>query len=334
MSPRKLYLFVALALAGGNALWLTKFDYFNYLYPGTDNLPNEGNNTTTNVRKKNLTNLSNNNPIYKRFEYHAPRSHTFNDTVESSCGEAPEYKEWFAQNMKQRSANNEDRDVYNRLFRPFLEGNKTSLSTTDFTYLEIGAFNGIRESNTRFFDKCLGWSGLLVEGNPNKQIWNELIENRPTAHRMHFAASCPEHEAHNATIPFFKSPYTNAGQSVGVISAYTNTSVQQIPMPCGSLTPFIQDLLGGRVSFMSLDVEGAEPYILQHLDFTKVIIDVMIIENYNSLCPRDGVCQSRNMFRDLMEEAGYVRPLQHQFVRKSDLWFHPESQYLQPLEAK
>ena len=44
------------------------------------------------------------------------------------------------------------------------------------TYLELGAFDGKRESNTIFYDHCLGWKGLLIEGGP--QSYKLLIKNR------------------------------------------------------------------------------------------------------------------------------------------------------------
>ncbi len=46
----------------------------------------------------------------------------------------------------QRSLNNEDRDLFFKLFYNVENG----------TYVEIGAYNGRQESNTRFFDVCLG----------------------------------------------------------------------------------------------------------------------------------------------------------------------------------
>ena len=36
------------------------------------------------------------------------------------------------------------------------------------TYLELGAYDGSQESNSRFFDLCLGWKGLLIKRNPKK----------------------------------------------------------------------------------------------------------------------------------------------------------------------
>ena len=100
-------------------------------------------------------------------------------------------------------------------------------------------------------------------------------------------------------------------------------------MPCGSLTPFIHDLLGGHVNFFSLDVEGAEPFVLEHIDFNVIRADVVIIENFNVNCPPPpAVCESRDKFRAIMDKAGYVRPPPNQqIVVKSDLFVHPDSPF-------
>lgn len=256
--------------------------------------------------------------LYDRFKYQAPREHLPNDAVEGNCGTAPDYATWFAQTMDFHSVNGEDRDIYTNFFKEILDGHSP-------TYVELGAFNGKQESNSRFFDVCLGWKGLLVEANPNTNVWNQLVSNRPTAHRMWMAASC-SHEAalhQNASVPFHDVIWTNAAQDEKTINAYSGKR-KTVDVPCGSLTPFIKDLLGGRVTFFSLDVEGAEPFVLEHVDFNQIQVDVMIVENANSYCVAQ--CESRDKFRAIMARAGFVRPAR-QFIRKSDLFVHPKSPF-------
>ena len=33
------------------------------------------------------------------------------------------------------------------------------------SFLEIGALDGVTFSNSIFYEECLGWQGLLIEGN-------------------------------------------------------------------------------------------------------------------------------------------------------------------------
>ena len=76
--------------------------------------------------------------------------------------------------------------------------------------MELGAYNGIQESNSRFFDVCLGWEALLIEGMPT--TYKKLVGNRPNAHRFNFAPSCSEKDdAADATVKFDNYEMTNAG---------------------------------------------------------------------------------------------------------------------------
>lgn len=86
-----------------------------------------------------------------------------------------------------------------------------------------------------------------------------MVENRPTAHRYSFAASCSlEEEAANVTVGFWSSVFTNAVQDNTVNrQAYADKSVgpQKVQVPCGSLTPVLLDAFPNRrVQFLSVDV--------------------------------------------------------------------------------
>lgn len=231
------------------------------------------------------------------------------------CGDPPNFDKYFSMDHNFRSSNNEDKAIYT-LFREQFE----TLGLGGH-YLELGAFDGKTESNTRFFDDCLGWTGLLIEGNPRK--YAALTKNRPHAHRMSFAASCSsEEEQQGKTVTFHAAEFTNAG-----VERYAKDyplGYKTVDVPCGSLTQKVQDILDGRVHFFSLDVEGSEPSILKHLDFTKVQIDILMVESWNKQCPREPkACSTRQEAREIMKAAGYK--LYKSVVHKSDLYIHPDS---------
>ena len=53
----------------------------------------------------------------------------------------------------------EDEMLYEKYFKNYtLEGQKY--------YFEMGALDGVMYSNTKFYEETLGWTGVLVEGNP------------------------------------------------------------------------------------------------------------------------------------------------------------------------
>ena len=96
-----------------------------------------------------------------------------------------------------------------------------------------------------------------------------------------------------------------------------------VDVPCGSLTNVLLDVFPhGHVSFFSLDVEGSEPFVVGNIDFSRVFIEIMMVEHFNDFChPRN--CESRDRYRKIMDDNGYIR-----FTRaiyKSDLFIHPLS---------
>ena len=74
-----------------------------------------------------------------------------------------------------------------------------------------------------------------------------------------------------------------------------------------------------RVNFFSLDVEGAEKLVLDTIDFSRVQIDILMIEVENSFCKTD--CEVRKQVRKKMADAGYEK---HEgIVQASDVYIHP-----------
>ena len=240
-----------------------------------------------------------------------------------ACGAAPDYAQWFEQGQMERSRNQEDKIIYETLFKdhPNISG----------TYLELGAFNGKQESNSRFFDECLGWKGLLIEGNPeNYQL---TVGHRPFAHRMSLAPSCSaEYEAVNKTIQFYRYPITNVGL-VGHALSYDGKPV--VDVPCGPLAPILADVFAAdthnrdrpTLDFFSLDVEGAEALVLSTIDFHAVRINVLMIEISNNHC-NDSECKVRRQVRAKMSAEGYLR--YEGLVKQSDVYVHRESMFQIP----
>jgi FkbM family methyltransferase len=256
---------------------------------------------------------------YKAREVPTPDQSAAQD---QECGPFP-YGEFFGQGQARRSRLDEDRVVFETFFRdvPVQE-----LST--YKYIEIGGFNGMDESNSRFFETCLKWEGLLVE--PNPQPFGLLTSNRPHAHKASYAVSCSVQDAlANRTIPFHNYIFANAAQA-DTNNAYKGA--RTIDVPCGPIHPVVLDVLGPRVHFFSLDVEGAEPMVLRAIDFDAIFVDVLIVEVHNNFCPPNRPCASRNQTREIMHANGYHRF--ENFIRASDVHVHPQSKFLAKILEK
>jgi len=270
--------------------------------------------------------------MYKeRYKYQPPAPYTNHTVRDTLRGVSPDYTTYFTDGtIKYRSRNSEDKTIYEIFFK---ENADNDISPIKGTVVEMGAHNGLQESNSHFYDICLGWETLLVEGNAI--LWEKLIANRPRTHRFSYAPSCSEEdELVNKTVKFDKTIWTNGGLADGsVTTAYTGNNITgTIDVPCGSLTKVLKDILNGHVSFFSLDVEGAEPAIVQNIDFDKVFIEIMMIETENNFCERGKPCTTRTAFRKTMEEEGYF--MFENMIKASDVFIHPLSKHLNTAKRK
>ena len=260
--------------------------------------------------------------LYKeRYKYKPPPPYPNEFNVSAYCGAAPDFPTFFSKHHDERSVNNEDQKVYKLFFKEEEEIEKANPSI-----VELGAFDGLKESNSHFFETCLGWDALLIEGNPKK--WDRLKENRPHAHKFSYVPTCTEEEEKaNKVIKFDKAIFTNAGLADGSVATSYTKDNRTVDAPCGSFTNVLLDIFPkGHVTFFSLDVEGSEPAVVNNIDFGKVFIEVMMIESYNEFCEKDSFCKSREEYRKTMKDAGYI--MFSGLVKKSDIFIHPKSKYL------
>lgn len=257
-----------------------------------------------------------------RYRYRPPQPRSEYDP-KNECGMSPDFSPFFRLSDAVRSFRNEDKNIYGLFFLSLYE--QRTASHKNFTYVELGAFNGLRESNTRFFDVCLEWTGLLIEANPLK--YPKLLSTRPHAHCLNYAPSCTDKEE----IGFHSVSFTNAAQA-SVPSFYDKDNSSLVQVPCDSLTPAIVDLLGGYVTFFSLDVEGAEALILKTVDFDKVHVDIWMVEYVNHFCPKDQNCRSRDESHAILQRAGYVG--YKKVVLGSTVFVKPHSIYWKILESR
>ena len=265
--------------------------------------------------------------MYKeRYNYRPPEERHDNHTeINEICGIRPNYEKFFSYNFRSRSETDEDKIIYELFFK-----NDTIMKGS---VVEMGAYTGLQASNSRFFDLCLGWETLLVEAMPKS--FEQILTNRPNAHNFNFVPSCTEaDEVANKTVQFDNYAQTNAGVQDGSVTTAYSVKNWTVDVPCGSLTKVLLDIFpNGHVSFFSLDVEGSEPSVVGALDFKKVFIEVMMIETSNNFCKRFQYCESRNQFRKIMRDEGYV--LFEKVVPRSDLFIHPQSiRHLQAMKER
>ena len=145
-------------------------------------------------------------------------------------------------------------------------------------FVECGAADGERFSNTLFFERERNWTGLLIEANP--VLDNSLLHKHRKAYSIH------------ACLSVSKVPKVMKFRPVGLLGGLDGTmdsthlkAVQgslafkrEIDVQCFPLVDILEALGRKHVHFLSLDVEGPELEILKTIDWNKIRIDVMSIE--------------------------------------------------------
>jgi FkbM family methyltransferase len=134
------------------------------------------------------------------------------------------------------------------------------------TFVEIGALDGVMFSNTIMLERCFGWHGLLVEGNPANHA-KLLRSGRSSENTMMHSAVCSGRDHVNFTV-------SGAGVA-GMPDAFNefhrkqwrtvNKPHETVEVPCRPLDDLMDAAGLPSATFFSLDVEGAEAIVLQNV---------------------------------------------------------------------
>jgi FkbM family methyltransferase len=197
----------------------------------------------------------------------------------------------FAQKNTFYSQYQQDHYVYEHIFK----------GKTDGVFVDIGAHDGTTFSNTRFFEETMNWTGICVE--PLPEIFDKLKESRNCI----CINGCIF--ADKKTVPFLKiSGYAEMLSGIienydpmhlariqSEIAAYGGKS-EVIEIKCFGLTELLSENNITHVDFLSIDTEGGEFAILKSIDYSKIDIDVIEVEN-----------NYKEPFEDFLKTVGYKK---------------------------
>jgi FkbM family methyltransferase len=124
-------------------------------------------------------------------------------------------------------------------------------------FVETGAADGLEQSTTLFFEKCLGWAGVLIE--PHPLVWPKLLRAPRTRSIKRQAAICER----NGTTQIDARAWSAA------TTLNLDSKLPSLRVPCAPLWQLLSRVNAvrrtGRVDVLSLDVEGAEPIAVDSL---------------------------------------------------------------------
>lgn len=176
-------------------------------------------------------------------------------------------------------------------------------------FVEFGASDGIKLSNTYLLEKEYDWKGILVE--PARTWHNELKKNRSaiidtrcvwstSGEQLEFSET---DDAEYSTLSEYKDHDTHVKNRINS----RNYLVETI-----SLTDLLDTHKAPKtIDYLSIDTEGSEYEILKNFDFNKYKIRIITCEhNYT---------ENRNKIYLFLKNMGYIRVLSN--ISDFDDWY-------------
>ena len=168
-------------------------------------------------------------------------------------------------------------------------------------FVEFGAGDGKKLSNTYLLEKNFRWKGLLVE--PAKSLYKKLSKNRQ-CHTSSFLLDNSDNKKkyfYEAADPYLSSFKINKkSNSKYLLNTITlNTLLKKYNAP-------------KNIGYISIDTEGNEYEILKNFKFNQYKVRLFTIEhNFNAL--------KRKKIFNLMKKNNYKRILKH--LSYMDDWY-------------
>lgn len=190
---------------------------------------------------------------------------------------------------------------------------------TNGFFLDIGANDGVTFSNTYFFEKHRNWSGICIEPLPNAFDILKASRNSDTI-KINACISASS----NGETEFLQ--LNGAGNMLSCMKEYcseghfermkheilaTGGSIETIKVRNININFLLGILDVSFIDLLSLDVEGGELSILESIDYSKVHINVIAVEENSQKNRLDFFLQSNGF-----ELYGYVGNLDLIYVNK------------------
>ena len=172
-------------------------------------------------------------------------------------------------------------------------------------FVELGAYDGVMQSNTYYLEKKKNWRGVLVEPAPHKFL--ECKANRSNKNFIYCAACVPfdfkDEFVKMRYAGFFSTPL-NVGTDLTDIETHTQRGSQylgehetlfEFGAKAVPLHTFLQEANApATIDFLSLDVEGAEKEVLRGIDHNQYRFKYMLVE-----------CRDFDALKTYLQSVGY-----------------------------
>lgn len=149
----------------------------------------------------------------------------------------------------------------------------------DGVFVDVGAYDGLTGSNTLFFEKFLGWSGVCIEADPVQFAKLGGVRNSACVQ------ACIADKAGTAQ---FLSVSEGLDMIGGLVEHYNpdelkkvkqNPAAKTVEMPTRRLDDVLAEHGIGNIDYLSIDTEGSELAILSSFDLARYGVRALSVEN-------------------------------------------------------
>ena len=153
------------------------------------------------------------------------------------------------------------------------------------TFVELGAFDGLSQSNTAWLEANRGWRGILVE--PIPEAYEQCVRNRPLATVVNCACVSDEYPEPTVEMVYagLMSIVRGARSSEAADEAWVSLGeeLQQLQryvchVPARTLSAVLDEHGLGGVDLLSVDVEGYEVDVLSGFDLERFAPRHIVVE--------------------------------------------------------
>jgi FkbM family methyltransferase len=158
-----------------------------------------------------------------------------------------------------------------RYSRPGVEGLERYLDFESGFFVEAGANDGFRQSNTYFLERFRGWRGVLIE--PIPELYDRCVRERSNSRCFNCALVDPD-SAGEAVLMRFGDLESHVAGSDDLppdedVANWGWTRAYDVLVPTRTLTDVLDEAAAPRWDFLSLDLEGYEEQALAGLDLDR-----------------------------------------------------------------
>jgi FkbM family methyltransferase len=156
-------------------------------------------------------------------------------------------------------------------------------------FVELGANDGVSQSNSLYFEMKRNWRGVLIEPSPH----NFLLCKEQRSKRNHiFCNACVSYDYKEKYVDIRYANLMSISQNLEldlndkdahISNGEKNLSNSEEVFSFGAVAATLNSLLKKsnapkEIDFLSLDVEGAELEVLKGIDFDEFTFKYMLIE--------------------------------------------------------